>query len=70
LVEPIKQSNAEIDSGKRDLLLQSIMAELHALAPAIWLTNAVYTSAYGERIAEFKSRPTGVLFEELTVTDD
>lgn len=70
LVEPIKRSNAEIDSGKRDLLLQSIMAELHALAPAIWLTNAVYTSAYGERIAEFKSRPTGVLFEELTVTDD
>lgn len=70
LVEPIIQSNAEIDSAKRDLLLQDIMAQLHALAPAIWLTNAVYTSAYGDRIAEFKSRPTGVMFEELILKDE
>ena len=70
LVEPIKRSNAEIDSAKRDLLLQEIMAQLHELAPAIWLTNAVYTSAYGPRIEEFKSRPTGVMFEELKLQDD
>ncbi|MBT4739564.1 MAG: hypothetical protein HN793_14435 [Rhodospirillaceae bacterium] len=70
LIEPIKRSNAEIDSQKRDLLLQDISAQLHALAPAIWLTNAVYTIGYNDRIADFVSRPTGVVFEALTLKGD
>lgn len=69
LVPLIKRSNAEMDSGKRDLLLQDIMARLHDLAPAIWLTNAVYTTAYNDRIAKLESRPTGVVFETLLLND-
>ncbi|MEQ9111019.1 MAG: ABC transporter substrate-binding protein [Rhodospirillaceae bacterium] len=70
LVPLIKQSSAEMDPDKRDLLLQDIMARLHDLAPALWLTNAVYTTAYNDRIAQFDSRPTGIVFESLTLKDD
>lgn len=70
LVPLIKRSNAEMDSGKRDLLLQDIMARLHDLAPAIWLTNAVYTTAYNDRIAKLESRPTGIVFESLLLNEE
>jgi peptide/nickel transport system substrate-binding protein len=70
LVPLIKRSNAEMDPVKRDLLLQDIMARLHDLAPAVWLTNAVYTTAYNNRIVEFDSRPTGIVFESLILKED
>jgi len=69
MVDLIQQSNAEMNPGQRDLLLQEIMAQLHDLAPAIWLTNAVYTTAFNDRIEGFVSRPTGVVFEDLIVAD-
>lgn len=70
LVDPIKRSNAEMDPAMRDLLLQDIMSQLHDLAPAIWLTSSVYTSAYNDRIAEFASRPTGVVFEAVKLKEN
>lgn len=70
LVPLIKRSSAEMDTQKRDLLLQDVMARLHDLAPAIWLTNAVYTTAFNGRIAKIESRPTGVVFESLLLNDE
>lgn len=70
LVPLIKQSNAEMDTTKRDLLLQDIMARLHDLAPAIWLTNAVYTTAYNGKIANLETRPTGIVFESLSLNNE
>ena len=69
MVELIQQSNAEMNPVKRDALLQGIMARFHELAPAIWLTNAVYTTAFNNRVEKFVSRPTGIVFEELIVAD-
>lgn len=69
LVEDIKASNREMDRSKREKMLQDIMARLHDLAPAIWITNAVYTTAYTDRIANFAMRPTGIMFEELRLSD-
>jgi len=65
LMEDIKASSRELDRAKREVLLQNIMARYHDLAPAIWITNAVYTTAYTSRIANLAMRPTGVMFEEL-----
>jgi ABC-type transport system substrate-binding protein len=70
MIDTIKQSNAEMDPEKRILLLQNIMAEYHELAPAIWLTNAVYTTAYSDRVVSFDYRPTGTVFETLIMKDD
>lgn len=70
LVPLIRQSNAEMDTGKRDLLLQDIMARLHDLAPAIWLTNAVYTTAYNDKVANLDTRPTGIVFETLRLREE
>lgn len=70
LVPLIKSSSAEMDPARRDLLLQDIMARLYDLAPALWLTNAVYTTAYNDRIAQFESRPTGIVFESVTLKDN
>ncbi len=69
MVDLIHQSNAEMDPAKREVLLQDIMARLHDLAPAIWLTNAVYTTAFNSRIEGLVSRPTGIVFEELVIAD-
>jgi peptide/nickel transport system substrate-binding protein len=65
LMEDIKASSRELDRAKREVLLQNIMARYQDLAPAIWITNAVYTTAYTSRIANMAMRPTGVVFEEL-----
>lgn len=70
MVDIIKQSSAEMDPQKRDLLLQSISAQLHDLAPALWLTNAVYTTSYNDRVTSFDSRPTGIVFESLILKED
>ncbi|MDE0801365.1 MAG: ABC transporter substrate-binding protein [Rhodospirillaceae bacterium] len=70
MIDTIKQSNAEMNPEKRILLLQNIMAEYHELAPAIWLTNAVYTTAYSDRVVSFDYRPTGTVFETLIMKDD
>ena len=69
MVEKIQASSAEMNPELRDIMLQDIMAQLHDLAPAIWLVNAVYTTGYNDRIKNFVSRPTGIVFEELVVSD-
>ena len=69
LVDDIKASSREMDRGKRERRLQDIMARLHDLAPAIWITNAVYTTAYTSRITNFAMRPTGIMFEELRMAE-
>lgn len=65
LMDDIRASSREMDRDKRRVLLQNIMARYHDLAPAIWITNAVYTTAYTSRITNFAMRPTGIMFEEL-----
>lgn len=70
MIDSIKQSNAEMDPEKRIVLLQNIMAQYHDLAPAIWLTNAVYTTAYNDRVVSFDYRPTGTVFETLIMKGD
>ena len=69
LVDDIKASNQEMNRSRRRAMLQAIMARIHDLAPAIWITNAVYTTAYSNRIANFSMRPTGIMFEELYLRD-
>ena len=70
MIDSIKQSNAEMDPEKRIVLLQNIMAQYHDLAPAIWLTNAVYTTAYNDSVVSFDYRPTGTVFETLIMKGD
>lgn len=69
VMEDIRASSREMDRSKREVLLQNIMARYHDLAPAIWITNAVYTTAYSSRITNFTMRPTGIVFEELRLED-
>lgn len=47
--------------------MQAIMARLHELAPAIWLTNSVYVNATRPDINGFRMAPTGTVFEELAM---
>ncbi|MDX2224956.1 MAG: ABC transporter substrate-binding protein [Rhodospirillaceae bacterium] len=65
LVPEIRASSRELSRDKREKMLQGIMARLHDLAPAIWLTNSVYTVAHSPRIEVFEMRPTGIVFENI-----
>lgn len=51
---------------EREIQMQEIMARLHTLAPAIWLTNSVYVNATRAHISGFRMMPTGVVFESMS----
>ena len=69
MINDIKASSRKMDRAKREVLLQNIMARPHDLAPAIWITNAVYTTDYSPRLSNFVMRPTGIIFEELRISE-
>lgn len=56
----------ETSPQARDVQMQAIMARLHKLAPAIWLTNSVYVNATQARLSGFRMMPTGAVFEEMS----
>lgn len=67
LVPAIKQINAEIDVVKRESQLRALMAEIHNVAPAIWITNAAYVTGTTSKVTAFEMLPTGIAFERLKV---
>ena len=65
LVPAIQQVNAEIDLQKRESYLRALMVRMHDVAPAIWITNAVYVTGYTEKVNRIEILPTGITFEKL-----
>ncbi len=58
------------DPLQRAAKMRDIMARLHALAPAIWLTNSAYVTGARQEIQNFDMIPTGIVFEGLTLADE
>ena len=66
LTPMILAAKQEMDSAKRENLQRNIMARLHDLAPAIWLTDSVHVIAATKEIAGLSLQPTGLQLERLT----
>jgi peptide/nickel transport system substrate-binding protein len=63
----IAGSTREMDAAAREKRLQAIMARMHDLAPAIWLTNQTTITAMNTRVKRFVARQAGIAFEEIEV---
>jgi len=68
LTPMILESKQEMDSAKREAIQRNIMARLHHLAPAIWLTDSVHVIAATKEVAGLSLQPTGLEIENLTRT--
>jgi peptide/nickel transport system substrate-binding protein len=67
VVPALRAVNAELDADRREGLLQDLNARYHTLAPAIWISNAIYVTGTAARVTHFEMRPTGIAFERLRV---
>ncbi|MCB2108343.1 MAG: hypothetical protein KDE14_11620 [Rhodobacteraceae bacterium] len=65
LVPLIVASNQEMDSGKREKMLQEIMARLHDLAPALWLVDFNQLLVVSDRLENVHTRSNGIAFENI-----
>lgn len=65
----ILTSNTVMDPVARENQLKSIMADVHDLAPAIWLVNSVYLVGMTNRIQHFAATDLGVSFDEVVMVD-
>lgn len=63
----IVNSNSIMDPSARKNQMQGVMADVHDLAPAIWLVNSVYVVGMTSRIQHFAATDLGVTFDEVII---
>jgi peptide/nickel transport system substrate-binding protein len=67
IVPLIRESQTEMDTAKREALLQAIMARLHEIAPSLWIATGSATYAMTEKVQTFSARPHGIYYERITL---
>ena len=69
-IEPlIDASGVELDTVKRERLLQDIMARYHDLAPSIFLVNLTSVYAHSARVKGIVLGATGLWFEQMQLVE-
>lgn len=68
IVPLIRQSQIEMDSARREAILQEIMARLHDIAPSVWIASASTSYAMTTKVATFAARPHGIYYERIKLT--
>lgn len=69
LMPQIQAARTELDQNVRTQLLQSIIAELHELAPSIVLFEYADIVALHPKIKRYVSRSDGILFDEMLIEE-
>lgn len=65
----IKESEQEMNRGRRESLLQSILARFHDLAPALLLVDYSAITGTSTRVSNYKARSNGVQFEDIMLVE-
>ena len=65
VTDDVRAVRTVADPAEREIKMQAIMAKLHTLAPAIWITNSAYVNATRPGIDNFHMTPSGIVFENL-----
>lgn len=66
----IEDSSTDMDPDSRAAKLQSIMADMHDLAPTINLIEYGSVLGYSDRIENIEIRPVGIAYENIRLAND
>ncbi len=69
IMDLIEESNHEMDRDRREVLLQTILARFHDLAPALLLVDYSAITGTSTRISNYRARSNGVQFEEIELIE-